>query len=220
MRKSVLLFFSSALILGTSGCMVILMHDPEVVCLCDVAELNGWEQGNDGREVHKKIGDFTYMFRVFDIGSGNKARWALPGRHPNGDNEVLGPVSGVYWVQLWGLGNAPQGVLGPINLRSLKYNPSDAFLTIGDRTYRALPRVWRGSFAPKVEVSTPVDLDARKQMGSANDAVFIAFPTQSPSPRDVYSFSPGSIVLDGVQTPLPVFKSCHTDGKTYWMGIR
>jgi hypothetical protein len=220
MRRALLLSFILVMPF-ISGCMVELKHDPEMTLLCDVAELNGWEL--DGarptRDVEKQIGEITYKFNVFDKGSGNKARWAAPFGHPNGDNETVGPIQGVYWVELFGVGNAPEGNYGPINQRSLIYDPSEAVLTINGAAFHALPRAWRGLSHPGREVSVPVDLDARKNK-DLEMSVFIAFPTKPPSKKDEYALSPGSIVLDGTRVPLPVFKSCHYDGKTYWQGIR
>jgi hypothetical protein len=221
MRKALLLVFVVIGMSNISGCMVELVHDPETSHLCSVAELNGWERDSDSStHVRKKIGDFTYSFSVFDLGSGNKARWAIPFGHPNGDNQIVGPIADVHWIELNGVGDAPPGNYGPINQRSLIYDPSEAVLTIGQTTYRALPRVWRGSTAPTTEASIPIDLDARKQKDYGTNFVFLAFPTKPPLPGNEYTFSPGSIVLDGVRTALPVFKSCHRDGKTYWRGIR
>jgi hypothetical protein len=185
------------------GCAATLQHRPEVSALCNPAESNGWT-GYETRWESRIITGNDYIFTLMDKGS---------------RGGITGPVDHVYWVMF---GAMTSGSAVGFPRLPMVYDPSSAVVEIDGRRVHALPRLWRaeqvrGDFVPTSEVAVPADLnvpDARFP-----NWYYMAFPMHTPRASDQWRLAGGTILLDGVQTPLPVAESCHTDADTRWVPI-
>jgi hypothetical protein len=183
----------------TTGCT--RHHSPEQSKICNVTDPQGWAISKD-RPTNAQFDQdgFTFIFDVFDTGSANDKRGAVPG---------------VYWIQITGL---TFGSSVAAYRRPMIYDPREALLELGEKKIKALPRIWfseqvSGFNQPVGETETPTDLNVSRNTLHRN--FFIAFPVEPPKPKDAYVLRLGSIVLDGKRRALPVFGSCHFPAKTW-----
>lgn len=190
--------------LALSGCMATLEHTPEAVHVCKTMQANGWS-GSFPTSHEMKIAGSEYHFQISD--------------EPVLKARVPGLSGSVFWVMVQA-GTAGSGVGYPTP--PMVYQPSDAVLTRGGSQVHALPRLWRaalgkGHYGPAEELPVPYNLNNSREILSG--WYYIAFPVKPPRPRDTYTLTAGSVLLDGRRTLLPVEQSCFTPARTWWYPI-
>jgi len=170
----------------------------EKVALCKAAPGSPWK--GDGTNVFLERDGVRYQFQVVE------------GPQPD-DN--------FYWVQL-----NVNSEAGPGRSRDklpMIYDPSDAWIEVSGKRTAAVPKLWTGSGGPAPSIrgaEMPVPANVNPPSGKIYNDVFIGFPIRAPWSRETYRFSPGSITIGGVKTPLPVFESCFSPIRTGWDYIR
>jgi len=174
-----------------TACMATLEHSEASGSLCEVVEANGW-----GLSHNRKEKGTDYSFSVAD-----SFAW-----------KVTGPIEDVHWIELTGY---TAGKLAGYAAPTMIYDPGEAELEVSGKVIKAASKLWesrqiRGQYQPAAETPIPLNLNSMEE--GASDSFFIAFPVDISNPKTEYIFRPGTILLDGVRYPLPVYKSCYKPG--------
>jgi len=159
--------------------------------LCEISEPNGWL---DKERVVDKV---HYNFDIKDlVGS-----------------TIAAPINDVHWVGVdaWTAGREVGWPAPPI-----VYDATEATLIVEGNKINALPGLWVKDSDSYKKISGPTDLNIK---GKIIALFYIAFPVKMDDPKIKYIFKPGTILLNGVRYPLPVYKSCHEPGGFSWYPI-
>jgi len=189
-----IVFTITFLCASLTSCMATPSYRSSTAHLCGPIVGNGWSDGA------RNIGGVSYDFTSFI--------WAKQ------DKEL--PLQGVYWVGVHGITlGAGAGEYAP----PMIYDSGDAELEVSGRKIKAIRRLWRSDTGVDglSEVSVPANLNVRGKIVSPS--FYIAFPVKIDDPMTEFVFRSGTILLDGVRYPLPVYKSCYDHGGFRWYPI-
>jgi hypothetical protein len=191
-------------LLALSGCLVSPTIQFEKVALCKAEPGSAWT--GDGTYVSLERDGVRYRFQVVE------------GQPPEED---------FYWIKLDVTSEAGTWVDGKYvpskNRLPMIYDPRDAWIEVNGKRTAALPKMWtaRGGPIPSSRGrELPVPADVNPSGATLYNAVLIGFPIRAPWSREKYRFSPGSITIGGVKTPLPIFDSCFSPIRTGWDYVR
>lgn len=185
-----------------AGCFATYSYRTAETTLCHSEAGSDWH-GRD-TSIGLKRDAVAYTFSVDDLG-------------PKNANIHAGEEK--FWINIYA---ATFGKAAGYRAPEMVFDPRKAIIEIDGRRIAALPQLWEadivnGHYRPVKEVPIPANLNL---LGRAVPAsFFIAFNMPDPRTRSTYRFHPGSIVLDGVRTPLPAFSSCYKPGKGGWTPI-
>jgi hypothetical protein len=190
--------------LALSGCLVTPTVQFEKVYLCKAEPGSVWK--GEGTNVVLDRDGVRYRFQVVE------------GQQPD---------ENFYWVQLnvdSEYGTKVDGKYVPSKNRlPMIYDPTDAWIEVNGKRTAAVPKLWAGSGGPSASrrgLELPVPANVNPPSDKVYNDVFIGFPIRAPWSREKYRFNPGSIMIDGVKTPLPVFESCFSPIRTGWDYVR
>jgi hypothetical protein len=191
-------------LLALSGCLVSPTIQFEKVALCKAEPGSAWK--GEGTTVVLERDGVRYMVQVVE------------------DRQ---PDENFYWVQLnvnSTSGSWVDGKYVPSESRlPMIYDPKDAWIEVNGKRTAALPKLWTGTGGPAPSTrgrELPVPADVNPTGAKVYNDVFIGFPIRAPWSRETYRFSPGSITIGGVKTPLPTFDSCFSPIRTGWDYVR
>jgi hypothetical protein len=182
-------------LLALSGCLVSPTIQFEKVALCKAEPGSAWK--GEGTDVVLERDGVRYRFQVVEGQQSDE---------------------NFYWVQL-----NVNSESGTKNRLPMIYDPQDAWIDVDGKRTAALPKLWMGSGGPAPSSrgrELPVPANVNPPGDAVYNAVFIGFPIRAPWSREKYRFSPGSITIGGVKTPLPVFDSCFSPVRTGWDYVR
>jgi hypothetical protein len=97
------------------------------------------------------------------------------------------------------------------------YDPKDAWVEVNGKRTPAVPTLWApmdsAAGVPHPGPVMPAPANVNRERSVLYGEVFVRFDIPPLGSGDTYRFSPGTITIDGVATPLPVFASCRTPAR-------